>query len=142
MGNVVNPIHRTLRAILDVLEEKTNYKSREEFYTFVAIELSNIAERDIPWTPRLIYSALKENYQVPKEFVKAVEIFAAAMDGVPYIIAKGEFVKVFALGHLRENTQVPGDSRLCINEGCMNWFAPNVHNRYQCYTCYPVRGGK
>lgn len=140
-------VQRLLYAVLDYLREKTNYESDIELHQVLIDDMNLIAQgmtgKNPGWQAGYIKSAKSPNFSSGKLFKRVLESLAAELDGAPAIQMQGKFVTVFVINQVKENSQIAGDSIMCKNEGCFNWFVPNVWNRGQCYSCSPPKkGGK
>ena len=141
MAMIPLPIAEVIRSLLKDLEQRIAFKNREELYQDLARRLSAVAGRKEVWSSTYVINALNPKFEsrVGKPFVRAANILAATLDGLPLQIAQAKSVTVFALGSVKENSLITGNSIPCKNPTCTVWFVPNVWNRRECYVCKPVK---
>jgi hypothetical protein len=112
--------------LLDALRPKFSKNGHQvQFFSEVAKRLSRIARQDPPWSWRYVQSAYSDTLGHPpsKRFLRAVELLASEVDGMPAFIADTEAVTVYARpGAIRPGTIILGVSQLCKHPPCGIWF--------------------
>ncbi len=120
----------THRDIIDALRASWGQIDQIAFYEQLAEKLSRIASQDgRAWTWRYVQSAYNNTLGHPpgRRFLRALEILAAEMDGLPTFIADTEPVSVQARpGAVQENSIVIGKSKTCEYPPCTIHFIPRV----------------
>lgn len=105
-------------------------------YTDLAARLSELARKLPVWSWRYVQSVHAGSIPPSKKFARAVEILAAAVDGLPTIIAETEPITVYARpGSVHPNALVISESKACANPICPIHFIPRVPWQKYCPRC-------
>ena len=116
-----------LKSVMEALKPSCNSTGNVAFYTDIAIRLSSVVDRSKPWGWRYVQGVDVGTIQPGKEFIRAVQILGATMDGIPKDIANTEPVQIHAKpGTVKPNSIVLAESRPCSRAACPVYFIPVV----------------
>ena len=119
----------TVQSNLDALRGVFGKSGKVETYTALAEKLSAIANKEKPWGWRYVQSVDQGTlgHAPSRKFIRAVEILAASLDGVPVFITETEPITVYARpGAIHPNAIVLAESKLCEYPPCAINFVPRV----------------
>jgi hypothetical protein len=115
--------------VFDALRASCGQNGEVAFYQDIAERLSKIAHKEKPWGWRYVQSVDHNTlgHEPSKSFLRAVEILAASIDGIPVLVAETEAVTVFARpGAIHPNAIVLSESKRCTEPTCTIHFIPRV----------------
>lgn len=127
-----------LRPVFDALRASWGQNGGVAFYQEIARRLSEIAHKDKPWGWRYVQSVDRNTLGHPpsRRFLRAVEILAAELDGLPAFVADTESVVVQARpGSVHPNAILLAESKPCANPTCTIHFIPRVPWQKYCPRC-------
>jgi hypothetical protein len=118
-----------LHSVFDALRPSWGKKGEVVFYQELAKRLSQIARKNEPWGWRYVQSVDHGTLGHPpsRRFMRAVEVMAAEVDGLPAFVAETESITVHARpGSVHPNAIVMGESKACAIPTCVIHFIPRV----------------
>lgn len=131
-----------LSSIFDALRPSWGKNGEVAFYQELAKRLSQIARKNEPWGWRYVQSVDHGTLGHPpsRRFLRAVEILAAEIDGLPAFVADTEPITVHARpGAVHPNAIVVGESKPCANPSCTIHFIPRVPWQKYCPRCAKLK---
>jgi hypothetical protein len=118
-----------LHSLIEALRPSWGKNGEVAFYQELAARLSEIAHKNHPWGWRYVQSVDHDTLGHPpsRRFLRAIEVLAAEVDGLPAFIADTEPVTVHARpGSVHPNAVLLGESKLCAHPSCTIHFVPRV----------------
>lgn len=125
-------------SIFNALRPSWGKNGEVAFYQELAKRLSQIARKNKPWGWRYVQSVDHGTLGHPasRSFMRAVEVLAAEVDGLPAFIAETEPIMVHARpGSVHPDSIVIGESKACANPTCTTHFIPRVPWQKYCPRC-------
>ena len=104
----------------------------------MARDLSELVQRDRPWTGKYLHSLIKEysGFNANGRLIEALGALRSRLNGEDEILARGKRVNVLALNGIPENAIVLGKPRRCANPGCHVIFVPtHPRQKYHRKSC-------
>jgi hypothetical protein len=104
----------------------------------LARDLSEIVQRERPWTGKYLHSLIKEypGFNANGRFGEALAALRSRLDGEDEVLARAKRVSVLALNGIPEHAIVLGKPRRCANPGCHVIFVPtHPRQKYHCRSC-------
>jgi hypothetical protein len=135
----LDEFYKEYAALVDHLSAMRN-GSAVEFWQRVAGKLSQALEREKPYTWRYPSGVYKRDIKPSHDFVRAVKILLAEVDGLPVEFGRLESVQIYASrGVVHAGSVVMAASVPCANRACNRIFVPNVPWRIYCPFCKPPK---
>jgi hypothetical protein len=118
-----------LHSLFEALRPSWGKNGEVAFYDQLAKRLSQIARKNKPWGWRYVQSVDHGTLGHPpsRRFIRAAEVLAAEVDGLPAFIAETEPITIHARpGSVHPNAILLSESKLCANPTCTIHFIPRV----------------
>jgi hypothetical protein len=104
----------------------------------LALNLSELVQRDRPWTGKYLHSLIKEypGFNANGRLTEALIALRSRLNDDDEILARAKRVSVLALNGIPENAIVLGKPRRCANPGCQVIFVPtHPRQKYHRKSC-------
>ncbi len=109
----------------------------------LAATLSQIAQRDRPWTGKYLHSLLKgyAGFTATDKLIETLTIFQRQLAGEDEVMAHATKATVLAIHPLSAQTVILGKAQYCATPGCLVQFVP-THPRQKYHSKPCARRGR
>lgn len=116
--------------LLEILQPSLEGMGKVEVYEELARRLSAVANKKPEWGWRYVQGVRTGTIEPSPKMVRAIEVLAASMDGMPVEISNAERVSVYAQpGTIRSGSLILASSRMCKSPVCKVSFVPRTPNQ-------------